>query len=280
MAVLVAVVEARPIFDSEPSPIALPAVADPADLPTLLDALRAASDEDGTAVLVIPRWGQPRLREVVDGARMLLGPRRLTVVETSLPPLAASVAASVLTAVVRRLGAPHEGALLFPLIERQTVSLAWVSSVTGLGHLDVSFRLHMRSYLTRSGFVARTNPDPLVLRAGDPKHPLTVSLPPRPRVVVGDRDGDLSWYSQHLLPKLNGAPISMVHPSQGGTDWWGTKRLTEIVAFCGDLDLLTEAMLDAVKFELCPWCGATAIDVCRRCGASTRRLATTKEMVE
>jgi hypothetical protein len=283
VAVLAAVVESRPVHDSEPGPVALPAVRGPADLPALVDAIRSASDEDGTAIVVLPTWGPPRLRETVDAARMILGVRRLAIVETGLPPLAAGVAAGMLAGVLRRVGDAQVAAQLFPHIHRGLVSLAWLPSVTGLEHLDVPLGLHLRSYVTRSGFVAVTHPDPAVLRVGDAEHPLTITLPPRPRVYVADRAGDLDWYSQRLLPHLEGAPVTMVGPSAAGPGWWGAKRLMEVVAICGDLDLVTVTARGAVSFGPCRWCGASLAGAssaaasptaaspagaCTRCGAA------------
>jgi hypothetical protein len=279
VAVLAAVFEARPVFDTEPAPIALSAVQEPSDLPVLLDEIRAATGEDGAAIAVMPTWGPRRLRETLDGARMLLGPRRLLIAETSLPPLAASVVTSTLAGVLQRVGDPQVAVRLLPHLEERIVSLAWLSSVTGLEHLEIPLRMHLRSYVSRSGFVARTQPDPAVLRVGDDEHPLTIDLPRRPRVIVADREGDPDWCNQRLLPLLDGAPLAMVEPSEHGPQWWGARKLIEVVVTYGDLDALTQAVRRKVTFHTCSWCGASTAGSCVRCGAADDQIET-KETAE
>lgn len=253
------------LYEPEPIPVSSP--ASPAGMPALHRACATAIDEHGPSVLLVDPSTSPRMRELVDSVRMLLGASRLAIATTSLPPLAASVAAAVLAGVMERLDDPLDSALLVPEVERRMVSLAWLSRVTGLERITVPFGLHLRSYASRAGFVACAGPEPGVEAVGDLDQ---LSLPPLPEsahVVVADRQGRPDWCRSELLPALGDAPVTEVPPTANGPDWWGCPRLTEVVAFSADLDLFEES-LNSMPLSRCGWCGAATTEACGRCGAA------------
>lgn len=276
-------IEVRNVFDGEPTPTCVPPTEDPAGLPDLLQLLDRLVPVDGMAVAVVPTWGPARQRETYDAARALLPSRSLLVVETSLPPLAASLAVSTLAALVARVGGPDVAALVWPHLEREMVSLAWLSSVTGLGHLDVPLGLHARSYVSRHGFVAQIHPRAGLARVGRDPAALQLTLPPRPRALVADQEGDGNWREMVLRPALTGALSTTSAPPGASHDWWGSRRFVEVAVGPGDLDDLAGRLRTAAAPVTCRWCGTTTStdQSCVRCGQwATGPLAGARKVTE
>lgn len=264
-------IEVRNAFDGEPTPTCLPPTEDPSGLPELLSLLEQYVPLDGMAIAVVPTWGPARQRETYDAARALLRSRSLLVVETSLPPLAATLAVTTLAALVSRVGGPDVAALVLPHLEREMVSFAWLSSVTRLGHVDVPLGLHARSYVSRRGFVAKVHPRADLVRVGRAPAALQLTLPPRPRALVADQDGDRNWRETVMRPALTGALSTTAGPPVASHDWWGSRRFVEVAVGPGDLDDLAGRLRTAAAPVTCRWCGATTSTAqsCVRCGQWT-----------
>lgn len=262
-------IDVRVTFSEEPAPTEIPPVEDPSQLAELLQVLDRLVPAGATAAVVLPTWGPPRQRETYDVARALLDGRSLLVVETALPPVAASLAASILTALAPRLGDAHVVALALPQVEREMVALAWLSSVTGLGRLDVPLGLHARSYLSRRGFVVRAHPRPGIARAVRKPGPLELELPRAARAVLATQDGDDDWRERALGPVLSGVPSMTILPPDASATWWGCRRFVEVAVGPGDFDDLARRARAAVDLTTCRWCGSTtaASRSCPRCGA-------------
>lgn len=266
----------------------VPTVSGPDELGTVLDLARTVVPAGQDAVVVLPTWGPPRQREVWESARTLLRDRRLLLVDTALPPLAAQLLAETLAGLAVHVERLEELALAAGSVEAGVVSAAWVSSVTGLAHVDVPMSLHVRSYVARRGFVVRVRPEQQVLPVGREGAAASLPLPQQATVLVASDDAEAlgqvgavggaaaagtlgatgSETGAVVRDLLGGRSARRVEPPPGTATWWGCERVVEVAAVSADLVSLAVAARSGAAS--CRWCGGTATSgqPCPRCGAA------------
>ena len=266
MTVIAAGIGVSGAFDGQRRPIDLPAIDHPDQTASLVETLRSHLPDGEPAIAVVPTWGPPPQRAAYATARRVLGPHRLLIVDTSLPPLAAALVVAGLGRVLQRFARAEAAVSLASAIESQIVSLAWTSSVAGLEHVDVPMSLHARSYVSRRGFVVRVAPAPSARPADGSA--LDLGLPEGSRALVADVDGNETWRGGVLREALRPAKIDLVSAPEASKAWWGARRFIEVAATVGTPDALLSAALAKQPLVDCAWCGEPSRrERCDRCGA-------------
>jgi hypothetical protein len=246
----------------------------------LVEAVRSGLQAGGSVIAIAPEWiGRDAIARVAM-VRSMLDTHRLAVYETALPPLAATVLASLTSACAPY--APSTGVLasLLPELEAELHVFTWLASVTGLSTPAPSFGQHVASLTPGSAFAVSSWPEPSVHRlrgdgAGVPVPELT-----RPaRLVVAPQIERTDWVTGVISPALGGLEVRRVEPTPGGPTWWGTSKLVEAVAYPLDVQALVGELVARLDPWTCRWCRElVARSPCPLCGhrgrPARRRVAT------
>jgi hypothetical protein len=236
---------------------------------TLIDAVNSGIEAGGHVLAIVPQWlkgdGLQRL-QMVESA---LDTEALTIYETPLPPLAATVLASVGSAIAPQL--PSVGVLvsLLPELEAELHVFTWLGSVSGLSVPAPSLGQHLASLTPGSAFGVSSYPEPSVSKIGRDGSSPGVPLPQieRPtRLAVCDHGGDVGWI-QTVNAALGNLEVRQVEPTPNGPSWWGSSKLVESVAYPVDMAGLAAELLAATQPWTCRWCREQiARSPCPLCG--------------
>jgi hypothetical protein len=233
----------------------------------LVEALSSGLQAGGHVIAIAPEWVGAESIERLRMARAMLDTHRVALHETALPPLAATVLASLASACGPH--APSAGVLasLLPELEAELHVVTWLGSVTGLSTPAPSFGQHLASLAPGSAFAVSSFPEPAVHRiAGGDSVPLPRIERPS-RLVVAAGDGDVGWITGTVNPALGGLETRQVEPTPGGQKWWGTGKVVEAVAFPVDVERLTAELTEALDPWVCRWCRELiARSPCPLCG--------------
>ena len=233
----------------------------------LVEALSSGLQEGGHVIAIAPEWAQPAAARL-QMARSMLDTHRIAVHETGLPPLAATVLASLVSACGPY--APSAGVLasLVPELEAELHVITWLGSVTGLSTPAPTFGQHLASLTPGSAFAVSSFPEPAVHRLGGSRAAVPLPELSRPsRLVVAPRDGDVAWMRDVVHPALGQLEVRQVEPTPGGQKWWGTGKLVEAVAYPVDVQALTAELTAALDPWVCRWCRELiARSPCPLCG--------------
>jgi hypothetical protein len=231
----------------------------------LVDALASGLEAAGAVVAIVPDWFSEESLARLRMARSLLQTERVAVHVTPLPPLAATVLASVASATGRYLPSAGVLASLLPELEAELHVITWLGSVAGLSTPAPSLGQHLASLTPGRAFAVSSYPEPAVHRLGP-----DVPLPPvtRPsRLAVADAGGDASWLLGPVHAALGSPEIRQVEATPGGAKWWGTSKLVEGVVYPVDIAELAARLLSSVEQWSCRWCGElVAAAPCPLCG--------------
>jgi hypothetical protein len=234
----------------------------------LIEALSSELQAGGHVIAIVPEWVGAEALERLRMARSMLDTHRVVVHETALPPLAATVLASLASACGPFAASAGVLASLLPELEAELHVVTWLGSVSGLSTPAPSFGQHLASLAPGSAFAVSSFPEPAVHRIGGSGD--TVPLPriERPsRLVVAARDGDVGWIANTVNPALGGLESRQIEPTPGGQQWWGTGKLAEAVAFPIDVERLTAELSAALDPWVCRWCRELiARSPCPLCG--------------
>lgn len=234
---------------------------DPADVLGDLSAMHALLSQQVATqgpVLVIypaelgdaPARAIGTVRAAMDGAPVLWH-------ATRLPPLAADVLVTLAGALGRHLGGPAIVAAALEVLEAQLVHLTWVPSVSGLRDPAPTVWQHARSSLPGSSWLVTSWPEPAIHRMD------TGELVPLPRpsqqvgVALADLDGDVSWVTPTVSAQMTDAIGVQVPPPPDSAKWWGCKRMTQVVLYPRQVDLLARALAGHLDPGPCRWCRRT-----------------------
>jgi hypothetical protein len=234
----------------------------------LIEALSSGLQAGGHVIAIAPEWVGSEAIERLRMARSMLDTHRVAVHETGLPPLAATVLASLVSAAGPF--APSAGVLasLLPELEAELHVVTWLGSVTGLSTPTPSFGQHLASLAPGSAFAVSSYPEPAVHRIGGGGDAVPLPRIERPsRLVVAARDGDVGWIANTVNPALGGLESRQIEPTPGGQKWWGTGKLVEAVVFPIDVERLTGELSSALDPWVCRWCRELiARSPCPLCG--------------
>jgi hypothetical protein len=200
--------------------------------------------------------------------RSMLDTHRLALYETALPPLAATVLASLASACAPF--APSAGVLasLLPELEAELHVFAWLATVTGLSTPAPSFGQHVASLTPGSAFAVSSWPEPAVHRLKGDGTAIPVPALTRPsRLVVAPRADRVDWIVNTVNPALGNLEIRRVEATPRGAEWWGTGKLVEAVAYPIDVQALVGQLVAALDPWTCRWCRElVARSPCPLCG--------------
>ena len=234
----------------------------------LVEAVKSGLDEGGSVLAIVPAWigAEPIARVAM--VRSMLDTHRLALYETALPPLAATVLASLASACAPF--APSTGVLasLLPELEAELHVFTWLGSVTGLSTPAPSFGQHVASLTPGSAFAVSSWPEPAVHRLKGDSTAIPVPQLTRPsRLVVAPRADHAGWILDTVNPALGNLEVRRVEPTPGGADWWGTSKLVEAVAYPLDVQALVGQLVAALDPWMCRWCRElVARSPCPLCG--------------
>jgi hypothetical protein len=242
-----------------------PPGADQLDL--LVKALRSGLEAGGALVAIVPEWFDPDGAMRLEMALSLVDSTRVAVHRSPLPPLAATVLASLASAAGPL--APSAGVLASLLgdLEARLQVVTWLGSVGGLSTPAPSVAQHLASMTPGSSFAVSSYPDLAVHRihgggTGD------VPLPPveRPsRLAVSDHGGDARFTT--AVAGALGVEARAIPPTPGGPKWWGTSKLVEAVLYPVDVPRLVADVMAGRDAWPCRWCGElVARSPCPMCG--------------
>jgi hypothetical protein len=234
----------------------------------LVEAVRSGLQAGGSVIAITPEWiGREAIARVAM-VRSMLDTHRLALYETALPPLAATVLASLGSACAPH--APSTGVLasLLPELEAELHVFTWLASVTGLSTPAPSFGQHLASLTPGSAFAVSSWPEPAVHRLRGDGSGVPVPQLTRPsRLVVAPRVERADWVLDTINPALGGLEVRRVEPTPGGPDWWGTAKLVEAVAYPLDVRALVGELVARLDPWTCRWCRElVARSPCPLCG--------------
>jgi hypothetical protein len=239
----------------------------------LVEAVSSGVAAGGHVIAIVPTWFAPEALLRLEMARSLLDTDRLIVHETAMPPLAATVLASLASAAGRY--APSVGLLasLLPEFEAELHVFTWLGSVSKLSTPAPSLGQHVASLTPGTAFGVSSWPEPSVHRitTGDPSVPLPEIVRPS-RLVVAPRS-DPHWITHTVNGALGGLPVLELEATPGGPAWWGTGKLVESVVCPADVRSLVVELLDTLEPWPCRWCDQlVARSPCPVCGHRGRPL--------
>lgn len=234
----------------------------------LVEAVKSGLDEGGSVLAIVPAWigAEPIARVAM--VRAMLDTHRLALYETALPPLAATVLASLASACAPV--APSTGVLasLLPELEAELHVFTWLGSVTGLSTPAPSFGQHVASLTPGSAFAVSSWPEPAVHRLKGDGSAIPVPQLTRPsRLAVAPRADHTDWILHTVNPALGNLEVRRVEPTPRGAAWWGTSKLVEAVAYPLDVQALVGQLVAALDPWTCRWCRElVARSPCPLCG--------------
>ena len=234
----------------------------------LVEAVRSGLQEGGSVIAITPEWiGRDAIARVAM-VRTMLDTHRLALYETALPPLAATVLASLASAAAPH--APSTGVLasLLPELEAELYVFTWLASVAGLSTPAPSFGQHVASMAPGSTFGVTSWPEPAVHRLRGDGAGVPVPQLARPsRLAVAPRSERAGWVADAVNPALGGLELRRVEPTPGGPSWWGTSKLVEAVAYPLDVQALVGELVAQLDPWTCRWCRElVARSPCPLCG--------------
>lgn len=256
------------LFAGQPAALPVPAPPNREDLRELFDTIGAPVRSGQAVLIVVGDWLPPETLERVQTVHSLLETDRVAIYVTDLPPLGASVLAALAAALAPQ--AMSAGALVGSLdgLSDRLAVLAWVASVAGLRHPEVSIFHHARSALPWTSFGVGVQPDSFIVPLrGSPEHaPITAPAHPVDLLIAPGDDADLEWIVNTVSPALGGAPVRQLPPTLHGAEWWGTAKLVEAVGVPTSLEWLARVALPRAV-RPCAWCAEPIVGgPCPFCG--------------
>jgi hypothetical protein len=238
----------------------------------LVEALSSGIKAGGSVIVIVPEWFPPAGLQRLEMARVLLDTDRVAIHITQLPPLAATVLASLASSLGPRVPSAGLLASALPGLEEQLHVITWLGSVTGLKHPAPSLGQHITSFTPGSAFGVSSYPHPAVhkIQAGQPSVPLPALVRPS-LLAVSQRNGDEQWLTGPVNAQLGTLPLVRLEPTPGGPGSWGTSKLAEAVVVPADPDGLAQELRQAVDAWACRWCGELiGRSPCPMCGHRAR----------
>lgn len=244
------------LFPPHAAPKALGAPGTRPPVGELVEQVRAEVDGHGTVLVVAPHRDAGDLAHDVCIVRSILGPDRVVVVQTKLPPLATAVLASHLAAAADKLQGTGQVLAAVAALQRWLTALAWLRRVDKLEYPDPGLRLHAWSLLPGTRFVASAHPKPFVHRigAGDPLPGLRKTPGPWLAVLSPPGNGS-SWLREVADTRMGAQRVVEVNPPPLSARWWGSRRVAELVVCPDALSTVTDWITSERPVSPCPWCG-------------------------
>ncbi|GAA1561810.1 hypothetical protein GCM10009678_50870 [Actinomadura kijaniata] len=241
--------------------------ADAASSLAFLDQMTYALQQRGAVLVLHPSWRSDAAVKLVRQARFLLGTDRIARVPLDLPPLAFSVVADQMTFLAPYVRAGVLASIA-PTLAMRVRAGAWLNSVAKLEHGRTGLGQHMLSYMPGSGFMVLAGMGTTVHRITSAQPVADIGhLPLDPVLVLAsDQNGDRDWLQNKLGPAARATSLTLVNEQPLSTQYWGTKKYTEFVAFSGHRNDLQQ-VIQMTRCRPCSWCEEpTALAICAFCG--------------
>jgi hypothetical protein len=234
----------------------------------LVEAVRSGLDEGGSVIAIVPDWIGAEATARIAMVRSMLDTHRLALYETALPPLAATVLASLTSACAPYVPSAGVLASLLPELEAELHVFTWLGSVTGLSSPAPSFGQHVASLSPGSAFAVSSWPEPAVHRLKGDGTAIPLPELTRPsRLAVAPRAEQADWILNTVNPALGNLEVRRLEPTPRGADWWGTAKLVEAVAYPLDVRALSGHLVATLDPWTCRWCRElVARSPCPLCG--------------
>lgn len=239
----------------------------PEQLDLLVRALGSGIEAGSALVALVPEWFDPDGRMRLQMALNLVDSTRVALHQTPLPPLAATVLASLASGVGPHLPSPGVLASVLPELEAKLQVVTWLGSVGGLTTPAPSVAQHLASMSPGSSFAVSSYPELAVHRlsgGGTGGAP----LPPverQSRLAVSDHGGDMKFMG--AVAGALGVEVRQVEPTPAGPKWWGTGKLVEAVLYPSDVRRLAVELLAGRDVWPCRWCSQqVSRSPCPMCG--------------
>jgi hypothetical protein len=244
----------------------------------LVEAVRSGLQAGGSVIAILPEWVGADAIARAAMVRSMLDTHRFALYQTALPPLAATVLASLASACAPY--APSTGVLasLLPELEGELHVFTWLASVAGLSTPAPTFGQHLASLTPGSAFGVSSFPEPAVHRLhGDgPGVPIPEITRPS-RLVIAPQATREEWILGAVNPALGNLEVRRVEPTPGGPAFWGTAKLVEAVAYPIDVQALVGELVARLDPWTCRWCrelvGRSPCPLCGHRGRPARRRA-------
>lgn len=244
----------------------------------LVEAVSSGLEAAGAVIAIVPTWFAPAGLQRLQMVHSILDTERVALHPTPLPPLAATVLASVASSMGPHLAGAGVLASLLPELEAELHVVTWLGSVSGLDTPTPTLGQHMASLMPGSSFGVSSWPQPSVhrIRAGSPSVPLPQIQRPS-RLAIAPRSDDAGWIRGPVNAALGGLPVREIGPTPNGPSWWGTQKLVEGVAYPVDVAELAEELTSEIGSWVCRWCrelvARTPCPLCGHRGRPVRRRA-------
>ncbi|MEU7433774.1 hypothetical protein AB0B07_23525 [Streptomyces sioyaensis] len=204
--------------------------------------------------------------------RAVLESDRIAIVPLSLPPLGVAVLARQLRQLSLGDFSPGVLASAARLLTHYIHAGALLGSVSGLDHIEVDLRSHVKSWLPGVHFAVLAHPEPQLVQLdrhgsgpGLPAPGFTTQL----ALARGQFTGD--WVTTTLAPAWQVQGVYEARLPDESTRWWGTRKLIEFAAAIPDPSVLHQ-LVSSVRREQCGWCGQELLgDRCAFCAAPLSR---------
>ena len=231
---------------------------------------RSGLQAGGHVIAIAPEWPGPAGRCGCRWRARCSTRHRIAVHETALPPLAATVLASLASALRRRTRPPPACSPRCCPSSRPscTSSPGWAASPASSTPAP-SFGQHVASLSPGSAFGVSSYPEPSVHRlGGEPRR--RPAAADRAAVAAGRRAARRrrrAGCATSSTPRSAGSRCAQIEPTPGGPQWWGTGKLVEAVAYPVDVERLAAELTAALDPWICRWCRELiARSPCPLCG--------------
>jgi hypothetical protein len=241
--------------------------------PTMVDAVASGLSDGAGVIVLVPEWLPDEVMVRLDMTRTILDTDRVAVHRTPLPPLAATVLASLASACGPHLPSTGLLASLLGELEVELHVITWLNSVTRLTTPSPTMAQHVASLSPGAAFGVSSWPEPSVhrLTGGEPSVPLPTLSRPSRMVVAPTSGADVEWMTETVNRALGGLPVRTVDPTPHGAKWWGTGKLVEAVVYPADAGALAAELVAGLEPWACRWCSELiARTPCPMCGHRAR----------
>lgn len=258
------------LFGDQPAALAVPVAPSSEDRRDLWELIAGPLRGGGAVIVVVGGWLPEEVLHGVRTVRLLLDSNRVAVHVTELPPLAASVSCALLAALAPAASSAGALASAIEEVESTLYVLASAGSVARLAHPGVSLGHHVRSLVPGKSFAIGLQPEQFVLSHGHPADelPLAPADHDLQLIAAATDGGDLDWVANVVAPALGGVDVRVLEPTMYGVEWWGSRRLVEVVGVPTSLRWLAGEVLGPGT-RPCRWCGEPIYgDRCPFCGQS------------
>jgi len=247
------------LFAGYPPVTVIAGAPDDESIAVIVGTLRDALAHAHWLIVVAADWIDPAEDRRLRTALMMLDSDRIAVAYHDLPPLAGGVLAVLAAALAEHLRSPGLTLGALDSVAEELIAVAWLRGISGLRRPSPTVAQHAASLVPGRGFVVGVAPQTFVHRAGRAANAGLSPAPEPVELVFADRDGDPNWVTRSIGPALGGVRVGEVQSPSRAPEWWGTSRLTEVVAYPAQAVALAERASRGLTLITCGWCQTSVV---------------------